>query len=576
MNNARSSYLVGKAFRSFLTASVLTASASQVGTLVDGLMLSHFINDQAMSAINITSPVIQTFFAICILMGVGGTMLAGVAMGNHDRKEASRLFSVAIATVFGVGAGAGILGLLFMNPLVHLLCPDAALQGYATDYLTIIVPAAAVYMIMAVTQMFVTLDGEPGRVTLAVAACTVVNLVLDYIFIKWCHWGMTGAAVATVISYVAALAVLLPHFRKKNTLSFALTISSATAWKIFSMGLPFGIATMMIAVQLLGNNMVAIHYLGTEGIVTLSVCIYLLQFSMIILTGTLESFQPVAAILKGSGDNLGVRMVLGKAYTFMSAGLAILAVILVLFPDWIAYFFGISDADTLSMMQIALPAFAVNIILQCCVYLLIPVYQIYNHKKLALLISFGQPLLPMAFYWLLSYLFASGLTAINPWWGFAAGQMCVIVMLLPFALTRKGNHVPFLLIPNDNPDLFFDISVNPSPEEMMKTLVKADDWLRQRGADDILRNRIILACEESLGNVIRHALKNKKKSMIDLRITSSGNRICALLRDEGIPFNPIDQDPGTGIGLLIVKKTCDDLKYEYLFRQNLLSMEWNK
>lgn len=431
-------------------------------------------------------------------------------------------------------------------------------------------------MIMAVMQMFVTLDGEPGRVTMAVAACTVVNLILDYLFIKWFQWGMTGAAIATVISYLASLAVLLPHFRKKNTLSFAVAISPATAGKIFSMGLPFGIATMMIAVQLLGNNMVAIHYLGTNGIVTLSVCIYLLQFSMIILTGTLESFQPVAAILKGSGDNLGVRMVLGKAYTFMSAGLAVLAIILVLFPDWIAYFFGISDAQTLRMMQIALPAFAVNIILQCCVYLLIPVYQIYNHKNLALLISFGQPLLPMAFYWLFSYLSSSGTAAVNPWWGFATGQMCVIVMLLPFALTRKGNHMPFLLIPNDNPDQMFDISVKPSPEEMMKSLSQANDWLKTRGADDMLRNRIILACEESLGNVIRHALKNKKKSMIDLRITSSGNRICALVRDEGIPFNPIDQDPGTGIGLLIVKKTCDDLKYEYLFRQNLLSLEWNK
>ena len=42
-----------------------------------------------------------------------------------------------------------------------------------------------------------------------------------------------------------------------------------------------------------------------------------------------------------------------------------------------------------------LPAFAVNIVLHCAIYLLIPVYQIYSHKALAYVISIGQPLLPM-------------------------------------------------------------------------------------------------------------------------------------------------------------------------------------
>lgn len=573
---SRSSYLVGKAFRGFLLASVLTAAASQVGTLVDGLMLSHFINEEAMSAINIASPVMQTLFAICILIGTGGSMLAGVAMGNHKREEASRLFSIVLTAVAVIGILIGVFGFIFMDSLVALLCPDVSLQPYALKYLEIIVPCSVIYMIMAVTQMFVTLDGEPKRVTAAVAISTVVNLSLDYVFIVWCNWAMTGAAIATVMSYVAALLVMYPHFTQKNSLDFVMPRSMDMLGKIVSMGLPFGIATMMIAVQLLGNNNVAIHYLGGNGIVTLSVCIYMLQFSMIILTGTLESFQPVAAILKGSGDNKGVSLVLRKAYSFLAVGLSILAFILVLFPDWIAAFFGINDPGAKGMMDIALPAFAANIVLQCVVYVLIPVYQIYNHKSLALVISLGQPLLPMVFFWIFSVMSTSGVAWINPWWGFAFGQICVVLVLLPFALTRKGNHLPFILIPKDNPDILFDISVKPSLEDMMKNLNEADTWLQERGIPEALRVRIILACEESLGNVIKHALGSNSKSMIDLRITASDDNLTVLMRDEGKPFNPIEQDPGTGIGLLLVKKTCDDLKYEYLFRQNLLTLLWNR
>ncbi len=576
MMTSRSSYLVGKAFRGFLLASVLTAAASQVGTLVDGLMLSHFINEEAMSAINISSPVMQTLFAICILIGTGGSMLAGVAMGNHKREEASSLFSIVLTSIAAIGILIGIFGFIFMDSLVALLCPDVTLQPYASKYLEIIVPCAPIYMIMAVMQIFVTLDGEPKRVTTAVVVCTVVNLTLDYIFIVLCNWSMTGAAIATVVSYVAALIVMYPHFLQKNALAYVMPRSLEMLPRILSMGLPFGVATMMIAVQLLGNNTVAIHYLGATGIVTLSVCIYMLQFSMIILTGTLESFQPVAAILKGSGDNRGVSLVLRKAYSFLAVGLSILAFILIVFPDWIVGFFGINDPTAKAMMDIALPAFAVNIILQCVVYILIPVYQIYNHKSLALVISLGQPLLPLIFFWIFSVMSTSGATWVNPWWGFAFGQICVVIVLLPFALTRKGNHLPFILIPRDNPDILFDISVKPSLEDMMKNLNEADLWLQERGIPEALRVKIILACEESLGNVIKHALRNHNKSMIDLRITASDASLTVLVRDEGKPFNPIEQDPGTGIGLLLVKKTCDDMKYEYLFRQNILTLIWNR
>lgn len=574
MTSTRSSYLVGKAFRGFLLASVLTAAASQVGTLVDGIMLSHFINETAMSAINIASPVMQTLFAICILIGTGGSMLAGVAMGNHKREEASGLFSIVLSVIAGVGILIGVFGFLFLDSLVALLCPDPALQPYAAAYLRVIVPASPVYMVMAVTQMFVTLDGEPKRVTAAVAVCTLVNLCLDYAFIVWCDWGMTGAAFATVLSYVAALSVMSPHFLRKGSLSFMMPRSLRNLGKIAAMGLPFGIATMLIAVQLLGNNTVAIRYLGSDGIVTLSICMYLLQFSMIILTGTLESFQPVAAILKGSGDNRGVALVLGKAYSFLAVGLSALALILILFPGWIVSFFGIVEPGSVAMIHLALPAFAANIILQCVVYVLIPVYQIYGHKSLALVISLGQPLLPMVFFWLFSALSVSGREWLNPWWGFACGQMCVVLILLPFALTRKGEHMPFLLIPSENPEMMLDVSLHPSLEDQMDVLVEAEDWLKLRGVSHELRNKIVLACEESLGNVIRHALAGKRRSMIDMRIVKSGSGYSVLVRDEGAPFNPIEQDPGTGIGLLLMKKTCDDMNYEYLFGQNLLTMKW--
>lgn len=577
MQQSRTPYLVGKAFRSFLLASVLTAAASQVATLVDGLMLSHFVNEEAMSAVNITSPVNQVLFAICILLGVGGSMLAGIAIGKHRRDEASRLFSVVTTSAVAIGIVAAVAGMLWLSPLVGVLCPDPGLQPYVDDYLGVSIIGSPVYMLMVVMQTFVTLDGEPRRVTAAVATSTVVNLCLDYITIVPLDWGITGAAVSTVVSYVAALGVLLPHFRKAGTLTYSLPRRNLTLRAIASMGMPFGIATVLIAVQMLGNNLVAMDYLGAAGIVTLSVCMYMLRFSMIILTGTLESFQPVAAILKGSGDNNGVALVLGRAYRFLGVSLAALALVLILFPGLIETIFGIDDPASVSVMDMALPAYALNIVLQCAVYLLIPVYQIYSHRSLALVISFGQPLLPMLCFWGLAALHTSGAGWLNPWWGFASGQIAVVLILLPFALTRRGNHRRFVLIPRDNPDSIFDTTVQPSLPMMGDALAGIDAWLSTQGIGDTLRHRVVLAVEENVKNIIEHALGERtSSSAIDVRISITPETIRAMIRDEGVPFNPIEQDPGTGIGLKLVRDTSDSEKYEYIFHQNLLTVEWNR
>lgn len=577
MQQSRTPYLVGKAFRSFLLASVLTAAASQVATLVDGLMLSHFVNEEAMSAVNITSPVNQVLFAICILLGVGGSMLAGIAIGKHRRDEASRLFSVVTTSAVAIGIVAALAGMLWLSPLVGVLCPDTGLQPYVDDYLGVSIIGSPVYMLMVVMQTFVTLDGEPRRVTAAVAASTVVNLCLDYITIVPLGWGITGAAVSTVVSYVAALGVLLPHFRKAGTLTYSLPRHNLTLRAIASMGMPFGIATVLIAVQMLGNNLVAMDYLGAAGIVTLSVCMYMLRFSMIILTGTLESFQPVAAILKGSGDNNGVALVLGRAYRFLGVSLAALALVLILFPGLIETIFGIDDPASVSVMDMALPAYALNIVLQCAVYLLIPVYQIYSHRSLALVISFGQPLLPMLCFWGLSTLHTSGAAWLNPWWGFALGQIAVMLILLPLALTRRGNHRRFVLIPRDNPDSIFDTTVQPSLPMMGDALAGIDAWLASQDIGDTLRHRVVLAVEENVKNIIEHALGERpSSSAIDVRISITPETIRAMIRDEGVPFNPIEQDPGTGIGLKLVRDTSDSEKYEYIFHQNLLTVEWNR
>lgn len=565
----RNSYLVGKAFRSFLFASVMTVAASQMGAFIDGLMVSWYVNDAAMSAINLSMPVLQLYFSLCLLLGVGGTLIAGKAIGSHDRKKASSTFSLSLVSAIGTGLVLGTLGLVFFRPVINLLCPDPALSGYASEYMIITIPSGAIYMLMIVLQLFVSLDGEPRRVTAAVSTCIAINLALDFVFLKICGWGLVGAAVATVASYVPAILILLTHFKKKATLRFTSKFNVQELPTIIKMGAPSGFTGLLMSVQIFVCNIITIDYLGTSGVIVFAVCMYLMRLSMIILTGTIDSFQPVASILAGSDDNRGVAMVLRKAYSFLGVSLMVYAAVMMLFPRGIGELFRISDGTTMEMFCDAIPPYSFNIILQCAIGLLIPIYQVYNNTRQAMIISIGQPLLPILFFWI----FAS--TGTGAWWGFAVGQLVLLLLLLPIVLPTKGKKMPFFLIPSNSAGRLYDTSIVPSVENAGKQLREADKWLSDCGVTEPLRFRIVVSCEEILKNIIDHAGRiNRKEASVDMRISLHDDGITAVIHDEGRPFNPIEEDTHTGLGLLIAKGSCDDMKYEYLFNQNILTMTW--
>lgn len=567
----RKNYLVNKAFNSFLLASVLTVAATQVGATVDGMMLSYLIGEQAMSSVNICRPVMQLLFSLCMLIGAGSSMLVGVAIGNRNREEANRIFTGMLCMI-------GVLGVVFLGmvvaclpSIVDFLCPSVELSGVTSEYLSVTLYSAIFYMLSVCMEMFVAVDGSPKRVSVAVCACAITNVVLDYVFIAIAGWGVTGAAWATVLSYVVSVLLLLPHFLSPGTLRLAFGSCMSTIGKSLSAGLPFGMATMLIAVQMWGCNRLAISYLGNEGIVALSVCIYLLALSMIILSGTTKTFQPVASILKGAGDERGVVMVIGRAYRFMAICFVFFTLPLVLAPQQVAMLFGISEPSLLAATAKAIPPYSLNIIFQCMVYLLIPIYQLYDNKSMATFTSVSQSLAPLLGMWLL--------VVVAPdyvWWGFALGQFVVLVLIVAlafFARLHDSSLMPLLLIPHRKDYVGFETSVPLSIDSVDTLLGEIHTFFNDHALAESLGMHVEVCSEELLKNIIEHGFeKPGDKRFIDYRLSLVDKQVRVVITDDGKAFNPVEYDKNTGLGLLLVKGFCDEIKYDYLFNQNRVTV----
>ena len=567
----RKNYLVNKAFNSFLLASVLTVAATQVGATVDGMMLSYLIGEQAMSSVNICRPVMQLLFALCMLIGAGSSMLVGVAIGNSNRVEANRIFTGMLCMIGVLGAVFLCLVAVSLPSVVDFLCPSDELHGVTSEYLSVTLYSAVFYMLSVCLEMFVAVDGSPKRVSVAVFACALTNVVLDYVFIAIAGWGVTGAAWATVISYVVSVLLLLPHFLSPGTLRLAFGSCLSTIGKSLSAGLPFGMATMLIAVQLWGCNRIAISYFGNEGIVALSVCIYLLALSMIILSGTTKTFQPVASILKGAGDGRGVLMVIGKAYRFMAVCFVFFTLPLVLAPQQVAMLFGVSEPSLLTVTAKAIPPYSLNIIFQCMVYLLIPIYQLYDNKSMATFVSVSQSLAPLLGMWLMVVVAQDYV-----WWGFALGQFVVLVLtvvLTFFARLRNRGLMPLLLLPRQEGYDGFETSLPLSMDSVDALLGEIHTFLKEHALEDSLVMHVEVCSEELLKNIIVHGFeKHSTKRFIDYRLSLVDKQVRIVITDDGRAFNPVEYDKDTGLGLLLVKGFCDVIKYDYLFRQNMVTI----
>ena len=572
----RDSYLVGKAFRSYLTASVLTVAAAQVAGIVDASIVGNIIGEEGLAAVNVCKPVLQAVFALSVLLVGGGTMMVGMAIGKGDRKRADSVFTLSIGLVVLTAIVLMVTGLFLLDPLLKMLCKSVAVYPLAKDFLRVMLLSAAPMMLMTALDSYVTVDGSPVLASRAVIVSNVVNLCLDVILMKFLGLGITGAAWATCVMYIVCILMVLPHFKKKPSLRLTVDFDLQSIRPLLSYGLPLFLSTILLSVQFAFSNTIAGTCFGDGGLVAYAVCMQLLVFSTIFLNGTFRTVQPVGSILKGMGDSRGVILLMWRAYRFIFCCLAVFGVLAVLFLRQIAHFLGVSDGANMEVVMYAVPVFVAEIILQSLTGNLTPVYQIYGHRRLALLISVLQALLPLAGFWILTRL---GMTYewLNPWSGFALGQFAVlIILLIAAAVIRQSDKSlsHLLLVPLSPENEVLDVSMSANTGELGAVRNLMSDFLKCRNLRSKTVNDVVLCSEELIKNIIDHGSANR----IDVKVVSNSNAVVLSLHDDGNAFNPVCHSSPNGIGLTIISEICapgngNTLNYNYIFNQNIVTLE---
>ena len=294
-------------------------------TMVDGLFVSNLIGTHALSAINLTAPVIQAVTAVSTMLATGGSAVIMKKMGENRCGEAREDFTFLILVNVLVGmimCGAGYLAMdrifagMNLSPDVAAYCVE-----YLSPYLLFTVP---ILLMNNFTLYMIASEKASLSLTCSVAG-GILNMALDYVLIAGFHMGISGAAVATGLGYsVTAVAGMFVFSQKKNLLHFkkpvlrlrVLAEAAANGCSEMAAALVTGIVTMMF-------NWTMLRYVGEEGVAAVTIIMYVLMFASSLYTGYSYGVAPMISFYYGEKNQ-------GKLKTLVRVSLKVIAVISVL------------------------------------------------------------------------------------------------------------------------------------------------------------------------------------------------------------------------------------------------------
>ena len=274
-------------------------------TMVDGLFVSNLIGTSALSAINLTAPVIQLVTAVSTMLATGGSAVIMKKMGEHKTEEAKEDFTFLILVNVVVGFLMCGLGYLMMDRIFAGMNLSADVEGYCVEYLSRYLLFTVPILLMNNFTLYMIASEKAALSLVCSVTGGVLNMVLDFVFIAGFGMGISGAAVATGLGYsVTAVAGLIVFSRKKSLLHFkkpvmrfkVLAGAATNGCSEMATALVTGIITMMF-------NWTMLRYVGEDGVAAVTIIMYVLMFASSLYIGYSYGVAPMLSYYYGEQNH---------------------------------------------------------------------------------------------------------------------------------------------------------------------------------------------------------------------------------------------------------------------------------
>ena len=576
-------YLITKALHQFMWASILASVASQIAITTDAIVVSQFIGPEAISAVNLTMPVVIFFNFLMMLFGMGGSVLVARSLGERDAQTTNKIFSSTLIGLIIVGVFFSALLLIFSPQVASFITNDTpVVYTLSLRYLRIMLLGTTTTILFMTITNFIKTDGNPQLVMKAVLVSSVVNLILDILFIAVLKTGIEGSAWASIIGSVTALLLCSRHFRSaNNSYHWQLEFKQCHQYilKGVMMGFPMGINTLLLGISTYAINSIILSSLGTDGIFAWAICFQLFIILQMVLSGIATSIYSIGGLLIGEKDIVGLRLLTNKVMKYICLSLLVLTLFVLITPESIGWLFASKNIQSEDMFHNALRIYALLLIPYAIAVVYRILYQILGYWLLSVVMSIVQMGGMILFVGLLAWIRPEWL-----WWGFPVSGLFLLIIYLAvtWVIHHKNPDVEIMtLIPQGEDGQSLNFSVKYQNEDVQLALENISTFLEACDIDLATSYQINLCCEELMYNIVTYAVnKDVDKHLFDVHIVCLKETVSVLIKDDGKPFNPIltnvsFNEDGDGLGLALVN-TIADIKYKFMYNQNVVFLTFKR
>lgn len=305
---------------------ILSMLVTSFYNLADTYFVSK-ISTEASAAVGVIFSLMSLIQALGFTIGIGSSTYVSRLLGEKNREQAAKTVSTAFFTALGLGGIFTAIGLLYRNEIVRLLGAIESVHPYAVDYATYIFIGAPFMMGLYVLNNQMRGQGSPILSMIGVLSGGILNIALDPLFIFVFGWGISGAAIATILSqFISFWILLILNNKTKNIIPVRLK-TFKPSFKIFKEILHGGFPSLcrqgLASLSGVALNFAAGPY-GAAALSALSIVNRFMHFIYATLIGYGQGFQPVC------GFNFGAKRhdrVL-EAYRFsLKIGILIISVL---------------------------------------------------------------------------------------------------------------------------------------------------------------------------------------------------------------------------------------------------------
>lgn len=351
MQTAKIDFSKGPVWKCIIAQSIPLTIAQLVQLLynvVDRIYIGHMEDGSslALTGVGLTFPIVTLIMAFTALFGMGGVPLFSMERGAGEQEKAEKILGNSFALLLVSAVILTIVSLIFRRPILFAFGASEASYVYADDYLKIYLLGTVFSILSTGLNGYINAQGFPRIGMITTIAGAVVNIILDPIFIFGLGMGVSGAALATVISQaISAVWVLRFLTGKKAVVPLRLRnirINRQITKDICALGASnFIMNGTTCLVQVVCNKTLQI-YGGDVYVGVMTVANSVREITMLPISGIVNGGQPVISFNYGAKDykrakaGVNFNTMIGSAYT-MLAWLLIVA-----FPK---FWFGIFSDD---------------------------------------------------------------------------------------------------------------------------------------------------------------------------------------------------------------------------------------